>query len=216
VLQLPLSNLSVTAEVGDARRIPLPDASVDYIVTSPPYINVFNYHQNYRPMIEALGFLPLSAARAEIGANRKFRQNRFMTVIQYCMDMGLVFMELSRVLKEGKPLTIVLGRESNVRSVAFRNGELIAALALEGMGHILLDWNERKFLNRYGTVIFEDVMTILPNRVSEQDAVELGRAVGKQALVNSLEYCPKDRQEEITTAICSANTIEVSPHTKEI
>lgn len=69
------------ARVGDARAVDEADNTFDYLVTSPPYINVFNYHQNHRPIIEALGHTPLTAAKAEIGANRKFRQNRYMTVV---------------------------------------------------------------------------------------------------------------------------------------
>lgn len=41
--------------LADARSTPLEAQSVEAVVTSPPYINVFNYHQNYRPAAELLG-----------------------------------------------------------------------------------------------------------------------------------------------------------------
>lgn len=201
----------ISARLGDARSVDIPPNTFDYLVTSPPYINVFNYHQNYRPVIEALGHEPLSAARSEIGANRKFRQNRYMTVVQYCMDMAQFFIEASRVLKEQAKITIVLGRESNVRSVSFKNGELISAVACQGMGYDLIEWNERKFTNRFGESIFEDVLTMTPQKFSLDKAVEIGRAVGAQALKNALKYCPAERREEISEAICSANKILPSP-----
>ncbi|CTU51760.1 DNA methyltransferase [Escherichia coli] len=205
------SQCKIEARVGDARAINEADNTFDYLVTSPPYINVFNYHQNYRPIIEALGHTPLTAAKSEIGANRKFRQNRYMTVVQYCMDIAQFFVEAGRVLKDNAKITIVLGRESNVRSVSFKNSELISAIACEGMGYELTDWNERKFMNRFGESIYEDVLTMIPQQYSHDKAVEIGRAVGAQALRNALEYCPEDRCVEISDAIASANKITPSP-----
>ncbi|HCN8310397.1 TPA: hypothetical protein N6470_003299 [Escherichia coli] len=205
------SQCKIEARVGDARAINEADNTFDYLVTSPPYINVFNYHQNYRPIIEALGHTPLTAAKSEIGANRKFRQNRYMTVVQYCMDIAQFFVEAGRVLKDNAKITIVLGRESNVRSVSFKNSELISAIACEGMGYELTDWNERKFMNRFGESIYEDVLTMIPQKYSHDKAVEIGRAVGAQALRNALEYCPEDRCVEISDAIASANKITPSP-----
>ena len=96
-----LKGLSGAAEchLADARLLPLEDASIDAVITSPPYINVFNYHQNYRPAAELLEWLPLEAARSEIGANRKHRMNRFLTVVQYTLDMAQCLAELSRVME---------------------------------------------------------------------------------------------------------------------
>ena len=201
------SQSQLKAKIGDARSVDEANNTFDYLVTSPPYINVFNYHQNYRPIIEALGHTPLTAAKSEIGANRKFRQNRYMTVVQYCMDIAQFFVEASRVLKDQAKITIVLGRESNIRSVSFKNSELINAIACEGMGYKLIEWNERKFMNRFGESIYEDVLTMIPQVYTLDKAVEIGRAVGRQALRNALEYCPVERGEEISEAIASANKI---------
>lgn len=205
------SQSQLMAKVGDARSIKELDNTFDYLITSPPYINVFNYHQNYRPIIEALGHKPLSAAKSEIGANRKFRQNRYMTVVQYCMDMAQFLVEANRVLKNSARMTIILGRESNVRSVAFKNGELISAIAFEGIGCELVEWNERNFMNRYGESIYEEVITIVTKSCSLEKAVNVGRAVGIQALRNALEYCPKERTTEIEEAILAAAKIDPSP-----
>ena len=54
---------------------------------------MFNYHQKYRRSVEALDCNILAIARSEIGSNRQNRGNRFLTVIQYCLDPGL-FMNL--------------------------------------------------------------------------------------------------------------------------
>ncbi len=56
---------------------------IDFVITSPPYINVFNYHQNYRQSAEILGWDLLKIAKSEIGSNRANRGNRFYTIIQF-------------------------------------------------------------------------------------------------------------------------------------
>lgn len=201
----------VNIKSGDARDTGLPQDSIDYIITSPPYINVFNYHQNYRPIIEEIGFSPLRAASSEMGANRKFRQNRYITVVQYCMDMAMFFEEVSRVLSDKGKITIVLGRTSNVRSVAFKNGEMIAAVAAEGMSFSVENWNERRFTNRFGEVIYEDVITMSAGKTLGGDAIEIGRSVGVQSLKDALEYCPIERRSEIASAIDFAHKVAPSP-----
>ncbi|HXX81402.1 MAG TPA: DNA methyltransferase, partial [Thermodesulfovibrionales bacterium] len=87
---LPYSIRQIKADLQDARALPMQSKSVDFVVTSPPYINVFNYHQNYRRSVEVLGWDLLRVARSEIGSNRANRGNRFYTVVQYCIDMANV------------------------------------------------------------------------------------------------------------------------------
>lgn len=215
IADAPLTDRPISCEIGDARRLNVDDDCADYLVTSPPYINVFNYHQNYRPIAEALGYTPLPMARAEIGANRKHRQNRYMTVVQYCIDMALFFVEAKRVLKPDASLTIVLGRESNVRGVAFPNGEIIGAIASEGLGWTLGSWRERKFMNRFGGTIYEDVLTLSPPSQSMNDVEPIGRSVGVEALRDALSTAPAERRQEIEDAIASAPNIHPSPYVLE-
>jgi 16S rRNA G966 N2-methylase RsmD len=208
----PTASGSLRSDLADARDLDLESSSVDYILTSPPYINVFNYHQNYRSIIEALGHTPLPIARAEIGANRKFRQNRYMTVVQYCIDMSLFFEEAHRLLRENAKMTIVLGRESNVRGVAFKNGEIIAAIAADGHGWSIESWYERKFLNRFGETIYEDVISLYPPSPRPKATETVGRSVGAEALRSALAYAPRERASEIDEAIEKAKDIECSPY----
>jgi len=57
LLDLPESRLPVHASLGDARQLDLKcPGRPDIILTSPPYINVFNYHQNFRAVLECLGW----------------------------------------------------------------------------------------------------------------------------------------------------------------
>lgn len=90
LLNLPFTEQSINALLKDSRNAgDLFQNEVDLILTSPPYINVFNYHQNFRAIVEAFHFDLLKVAHSEFGSNRKNRGNRFRTVIQYCLDMEL-------------------------------------------------------------------------------------------------------------------------------
>ena len=95
VQQLPYSAQRIKVELQDARSLPLEQESIDFAITSPPYINVFNYHQNYRRSAEVLGWDLLRVAKSEIGSNRANRSNRFYTVVQYCIDMTKALQESS-------------------------------------------------------------------------------------------------------------------------
>ena len=130
----------------------------DLVITSPPYINVHNYHEQYRQSVETLGWRLLRVAQSEIGANRKHRVNRFLTVIQYCLDMTLALSEMARVCKPGARIILVVGRESTVRGISFDNGEIVARAGAECAGLPLLTRQERVFTNRFGERIYEDLL----------------------------------------------------------
>ena len=70
VRDLPESDRLVTVHHADARALPIDSNSVDMVLTSPPYINVHNYHQTFRRSVEALDWDVLALARSEIGSNR--------------------------------------------------------------------------------------------------------------------------------------------------
>ena len=158
VRSIPVSSESVVVHQADARALPVEANSVDLVLTSPPYINVHNYHQKFRRSVEALGWNVLSLAPSEIGSNRQNRGNRFVTVIQYALDMVLALREMARVAKPGTRLILVLGRESTVRGIPFFNGELVAELAVRGVGLENERRQERQFVNRYGNRIREDIL----------------------------------------------------------
>jgi hypothetical protein len=212
--ELPHSNRPVHASLGDARAIRLPDHSVDFVLSSPPYINVFNYHHNSRAGIELLGWKPLVVARSEIGSNRKFRQNRFLTVVQYCIDMALALAELCRVCSQEARLILVLGRESNVHKTPFFNGGIIKRLATDVVGMYLHQQQERVFLNRFGQSIYEDLLHLTPARghaLIRTDVVERARGIGREVLVAALDRTPSDRCHYLRDAITEAGRVEASP-----
>jgi hypothetical protein len=214
VLGLPYTANPIRALFGDARHLPLPNASIDFVLSSPPYINVFNYHHNSRSGIESLGWNPLVVARSEIGSNRKFRQNRFLTVIQYCIDMSLALAEMSRVCTGSARILLVLGKESNVHKTPFYNGEILQRLATEVIGLRVLLKQQRVFLNRFGQRIYEDLLHLSPGTTkspAKNALIEEARIVGKATLVEALGRVPNDRRHYLQEAISRAGEVEPSP-----
>jgi hypothetical protein len=214
VADLPYSTSPVHASLGDARALSLPADSIDFVLCSPPYINVFNYHHNSRTGIESLGWKPLVVARSEIGSNRKFRQNRFLTVVQYCIDMALALAELRRVCTREARIVLVLGRESNVHKTAFYNGEIVERLATEIVGMRLHLKQERAFLNRFGQTIYEDLLHLTPEldpTRPKANIVERARSLGSDALRAALKRTPPDRKHYLRDAIAESGQVEESP-----
>ncbi|MCL5745304.1 MAG: site-specific DNA-methyltransferase [Acidobacteria bacterium] len=210
VAALPHSTHSCRIENSDARSVPMPDGSVDLVLTSPPYVNVFNYHQNNRPAMELLGWDLLEVAKSEFGSNRKNRGNRFLTVVQYCIDMFAALIEMKRVLTKSGRAIIVIGRESSVRGVAFKNGLIVGTLA-EASGFRILMRQERKFKNKFGGIIFEDILHIERSETEgahSSVAVEIAREALGIALQKTTE---PDVQQDLKDAIQDSTGVPPSP-----
>ncbi|MCC6444567.1 MAG: DNA adenine methylase [Armatimonadetes bacterium] len=212
VLAMPLAENPVDVAPLDSRYMPLGDQSIDLIITSPPYINVFNYHQNYRPALELLGWKPLHVAPTEIGANRKHRGNRFFTVIQYCQDMAMALLEMGRILKPDGRIVIVVGRCSSVRGVSFRNGLILLLIAEYGLGYKLESLRERSFMNRFGERIYEDIIVLNNLGLNVKiNAPLLGIDVGCWALEEGYSQAQGEVIRDIEAAIERAPLIQPSP-----
>ncbi len=213
ILRLPYTNRPIKADLQDARALPLDSGSVDFAITSPPYINVFNYHQNYRRSVELLGWDLLRVARSEIGSNRANRGNRFLTVIQYCIDMGQAVQELSRVIKKDGRAVLIIGHESRVLGAPFYNADILERIAREaGLFDVVLR-QKRVFLNRFGQEIREDLLN-LERRGSIRDRttpLTLGRMVAREALKAALPVVAEGNCELLGEAIERVNEIEGTP-----
>ncbi|MCG2769202.1 MAG: DNA methyltransferase [Chloroflexota bacterium] len=210
VLGLPFSRRRIEVFHADAREIPLPDSSISLVITSPPYINVFNYHQQRRASMQALHWDLLSVAKSEIGANRKHRSNRFLTVIQFCMDMAGALRELSRVCQSDGRLIFVVGRESNVRGTRFFNGEIVAEVAHRTTGLDLILRQQRAFSNRFGKSIIEDILHFVPSsRLPNVSFLGEARAVARETLVAARKRAPETSRSDIESALDKLD--QVSP-----
>ena len=213
---LPFSEKYINVINNDSRNIPIDDNIVDLVITSPPYINVYNYHQQYRKSIELLGYNVLEIAKSEVGSNRKYRSNRFYTVVQYAKDICLILNELIRITKKDARIIFVVGRESNVRGVSFFNSRIVYRLATEVLGLDFALKQERVFKNRYGQMIYEDILHIINNKESNNyDIDELIKNSAEIAVDELLKSKVNVSDEiilmEIQSAIDNADNINISP-----
>ncbi len=212
VMDLPFAMKTVRVIQADARAIPVPDGHVDLVVTSPPYINVFNYHQRYRASAELLGWDLLKVAQSEIGSNRKNRGNRFVTVVQFCLEMAQALKELRRVCKPGSRAIFIVGRESMVRGTPLYNGEIVAEVAHRSLGFDLLLRQERVFLNRFGQKIYEDILHFgIPPGSPSVDFMNSARAIAGQVLASASHTAPSASIDDIQSALKTVHMVSPSP-----
>lgn len=210
VAGMPHAASTLRATWNDARQSGIPSASVDLIVTSPPYVNVINYHQQYRALMERMGKRILGVAPSEIGANRKHRSNRMLTVIQYCLDMEMVLAEMARVCKPSARAILVVGRESMVEGATVRNSHLIERLAIESGQWARASPNEeRSFTNRFGRTIIEDILHLAPTSVPKGTGVAL--CVAADALGEAKTCVPPAKQALLEGALRDLHRVKPSP-----
>lgn len=200
IAEIPFSKNEIKIDMGDARKLNLASDAATLLITSPPYINVFNYHQKYRRSVEALGYDVLAIARNEFGSNRKNRGNRLLTVIQYCIDMALSLKEAIRVCEPESRMVYVVGRESNVLGYSFCNSELIYNIGVEIFNLPFLLRQERVFKNRFGQMIYEDILHFenSKDKISLDDLaiVEMARVIATRMLSEKAELMPESKNIE--------------------
>ncbi len=119
VEELDLKLGRVDIETGDSRALPLSDASVDGIVTSPPYSIALDYVSNDAHALNDLGY-DLAEIREEFVGVRGKGQ---MRIKLYNEDLKNSLKEMLRVLKPRKCAMIILGNatymEQEVKTVEF-------------------------------------------------------------------------------------------------
>ena len=98
-----------TVHCGDSRNLNfLPDESVHLIVTSPPYINAYDYHKYHRHRIHWIDGDVSLARDTEIGKHDTFTRPK-ATPDRYFEDMRQCFVEWKRVLVPSGKIFIVIG-----------------------------------------------------------------------------------------------------------
>lgn len=92
------SNVDISIRLGDARKLDLPDESIDLICTHPPYADIIQYSEDINGDLSHLSIKP------------------------FLMEMGKVAEESFRVLKKGKFCAILMGdtrKNGMVQPLAF-------------------------------------------------------------------------------------------------
>ncbi len=211
LFELPEYSSSVSALLSDARNLHKHiERKIDLVITSPPYINVFNYHQNHRIIMELLDFDILSVAHSEFGSNRKNRGNRFLTVIQYCVDMAQALLSMRKSIADDGKIIMIIGRESNIKKTPFYNGIIIKDICMSSNLFTITDISERFFTNKFGTTIYEDILTLKPAG-SNEDTDEIAKSVAITHFKEALKRVPDESLSDLEKALESADSISASP-----
>lgn len=120
--------------------------------------------------------------------------------------------QMHRVLRDSGTAVITVGRESCVLGVSFKNSQLLAMLAVGGARLRLISWHERRFRNRFGQWIYEDLLTFKPDEtLSAESSEDFGRLVGTWALTSARKRAPEQSLSYLEEAIRQADTVEASP-----
>lgn len=126
-----------TVEViqADSREVPfIETGSVSLIVTSPPYLNAYDYHKYHRQRLhwiggdESVGF----ARDREIGSHDEFTRKN-ATPDGYFADMDACFAEWARVLKKGGRCLIVIGDAIVSKQAVHVGDRFVDLLAARGL-----------------------------------------------------------------------------------
>jgi SAM-dependent methyltransferase len=205
---LPHSAAGVRVVRADARRLPFEGASFDLILTSPPYINVFDYSFNYSRSAELLRWNPAVTAAHEIGSVGA--ANPFLAVIRYALDMRLALLETRRVMKARGRAILVVGRESKIKGVPFAGSAMVYAIAAGCCGLAMDLRQERRFTTPDGNDVVEDVLSLASKGEADGDD-GLARDCAKQMLKDALERASGAEHGEILEALKEVRTLGPTP-----
>ena len=84
------------------------DSQIDFIVTSPPYANTYDYYLYHKHRMNWLGYDIKTPQSVEIGSRNKHHDNN-LPITSYLESLKSYFSECNRVLRTGKFFCIVVG-----------------------------------------------------------------------------------------------------------
>ncbi len=138
---------------GDARKLSIDAASIDLVLTSPPYLNAIDYMRCSKFSLVWMGYnvgrlreIRGESVGAEASSDAALQADWVISLIEqlklsptlsardhailsrYAWDMGCSLAETSRVLKGGGRAVYVVG-DSTVRGTFVRNSAIVAAVA---------------------------------------------------------------------------------------
>lgn len=113
--------------IGDAKKLPLENETIDGIITSPPYSFAIDYAENDKPQLEYLGYDVNQLRNEMIGLKGKTKKEK---LANYFEDMDKVLSEMHRVLKVGKYAVIIIG-SNDVQTGGIRLETKVEEMALK-------------------------------------------------------------------------------------
>ncbi len=142
---LPRPRADCDCHLADGRELKfIEDASIDLLITSPPYLNAYDYHKYHRHRLHWIGGDVDMARDLEIGKHDTFTRKGARPE-PYFDDMAACFGEWARVLRPGARAVIVVG-DAIVSGTPVAVADRLATL-LEARGLPL----EERFVRRLDT-----------------------------------------------------------------
>jgi DNA modification methylase len=134
--------------LGDARKLPLPDGSIDLVLTSPPYLNAIDYIRCSKFSLVWMGHSATDlrnvrsvSVGSEVGdysgihteliaklTGSRLSPRLHALLSRFIADMEQAIKEVARVLVPGGRAVYVIG-ENTIRGIYIQNARIIAALA---------------------------------------------------------------------------------------
>ena len=109
----------------------IPSESVKYIITSPPYINSFDYYLYHKHRIYWLGGDPRNVRKREIGGHHTVdSQSYYEALDNYSNSMKFLFQKCFQILKPRGFFTMLIG-DGIVKNRKIDMGNLIKGIALD-------------------------------------------------------------------------------------
>ncbi|MDR0643375.1 MAG: hypothetical protein LBG05_00475 [Treponema sp.] len=167
------SILSETEILNGDARIELrkfPDAYFDFVITSPPYINTFDYYLYHKLRMFWLGYDHRPVRANEIGNHHRIDTKSFETAkVEYIDSMVEVIREISRVSKPLSRFIMVIG-DGIVDGITIEMSGIISAIAqqahyeVESVESVNLWDITRSFNKKFANAPKKEHTIILRNR----------------------------------------------------
>ncbi len=104
------------------------DASIDAVITSPPYVATYDYLQHHELRMRWLGLDARKLARGEIGARRNYeRLSPRDAIASWERELEKLFRSLARVMRTGAPLVLLIADSASARGPRGERPEPIRA-----------------------------------------------------------------------------------------
>ncbi|WP_078955978.1 DNA methyltransferase [Streptomyces sp. NRRL B-1140] len=149
---------AVDVELGDARKLAVTDGSVDFVITSPPYLNAIDYLRGHRMALVWMGHRigelretrgtsigterglvlegedpKVSRMRRAIGEVDKLKPRQQKMVDRYLADLLVLYKEQARCLRVGGQAVTVIGNCSMSGNFMRNDEACVAAAEMSGL-----------------------------------------------------------------------------------
>jgi hypothetical protein len=120
---------------------------------------------------------------------------------------------MARVLRPGARAVLVVGYESRVLGAPFHNADIVQSIASRCGAFGLRLRQERRFTNRFGEAIREDILNLerLQARTGLEAPTDVGRTVAREALAGAATVVPERNRRLLLDAVGKVDSTAGTP-----